>query len=69
MTPEQIQRVEDLRKWRLNQPYMTSEEFAEQVKTIRRNVAARSMNETSLNETPPSYGRGKQAASSTDASI
>ena len=41
MTPEQKQRVEELRKWRLNQPSMTSEEFAEQVKRNRANVSAR----------------------------
>lgn len=64
MTPEQKQKVGELRKWRLKQPYMTSEEALEQMQRIRRNVAARSGSDTSSNETPSPDGRAVPAASS-----
>jgi len=33
--------VQELKAWRLNQPYMTSEEFQAQTERIQRNVRAR----------------------------
>ena len=69
MTPEQKKLVEELRKWRLNQPCMTSEEALEQMERNRRSVAARSGNASSASETPSPDGREPAAASSMAASI
>ena len=63
MTPDQKRVLEDLRQWRLNQPYMSSEEALEQMQRIRRNVQARSESGATGSETPSSIGQ-----SDTDAS-
>lgn len=56
--------VDDLRKWRLNQPYMTSEQAIEQMERIRRNVQARSMENGAGNGMSSCDGHEERAASS-----
>ena len=41
MKADREKRVQELKAWRLNQPYMTSEEFQAQTERIQRNVRAR----------------------------
>ena len=65
MTPEQQKIVEELRQWRLNQPYMTSEEAREQFERVRRNVQSRWANAPGSNEASSWTGQGEKVVYST----
>ena len=48
--------VQELKAWRLNQPYMTSEEAREQFERVRRNVQSRWANASGSNAASSSVG-------------